>query len=69
VPLFLERLGPFESTQAFARAVLAGHRGQSVSAHLEVETYTWDVLPAPYRDRPVADAIAAELAWVVRELQ
>jgi hypothetical protein len=69
VPLFLERLGPFESTQAFARAVLAGHRAQPVSAHLEVETYTWDVLPAPYRDRPVADAIAAELAWVHRELQ
>ncbi len=40
-----------------------------MSQHLEVETYTWDVLPEPYRDRPVADAIAAELDWVRRILQ
>lgn len=69
VPLFLEQLGDFGSTQGFVREVLAAHRERPVSQHLEVETYTWDVLPAPYRDRPVAEAIAAELDWVRRILQ
>jgi hypothetical protein len=69
VPLFLEHLGAFGSTQGFVREVLAGHRERPVSQHLEVETYTWDVLPEPYRDRPVAEAIAAELDWVRRILQ
>jgi sugar phosphate isomerase/epimerase len=69
VPLFLEQLGAFGSTQAFVREVLAAHRQQPVTQHLEVETYTWDVLPEAYRDRPVADAIAAELDWVRRQLQ
>jgi hypothetical protein len=34
--------------------------------HLEVETYTWDVLPAGLRpggERTLVDGIAAELAW------
>lgn len=64
VPIFLERLAPFASTQAFIREVLALQRQQPVSAHLEVETYTWGVLPEPFRSGPVEAAIARELAWV-----
>ena len=36
--------------------------------HLEVETYTWDVLPAEYRNVPVSEAIAREMAWVRDQL-
>jgi hypothetical protein len=68
VPIFLDRLPPFSSTQAFIREVLALHREQPVSAHLEVETYTWDVLPEPYRSGRVDEAVARELAWVRTEL-
>jgi hypothetical protein len=28
-----------------------------------VETYTWSVLPPQFRDQPIEDAIANEIAW------
>ncbi len=68
VPIFLDQLGPFASTQAFVREVLAIHRARAVSAHLEVETYTWDVLPEPFRSGTVDEAVARELTWVRKEL-
>jgi sugar phosphate isomerase/epimerase len=64
VPLFRERLGRFESTQDFLRALLARQARDPISSQLEVETYTWDVLPEEYRREPVAEAIARELRWV-----
>ena len=68
VPLFLDDLGPFGSTQDFVREALAMHRIEPLSAHLEVETYTWDVLPERYRGGGVVPAIARELQWVRRQL-
>lgn len=68
VPIFLDELVPFSSTQVFIREVLALHRARPVSAHLEVETYTWDVLPEPFRSGSVDEAVARELAWVRTEL-
>jgi sugar phosphate isomerase/epimerase len=68
VPLFRETLGPFENTQAFLRDLLARHARDPVSAHLEVETYTWDVLPEEFRREDVADAVARELDWVRERL-
>ncbi len=64
VPIFREELGNFSSTQEFLREILALHRGKVISPHLEVETYTWDVLPPSFRDEEVEAAIARELAWV-----
>ncbi len=69
VPIFLDQLGPFTSTQAFVREMLAIHRASPVSAHLEVETYTWGVLPEPFRSGTVDEAVARELAWVRSELR
>ena len=43
VPIFLEHMQDFSTTQDFLREVLALHRQSPVSKHLEVETYTWDV--------------------------
>ena len=68
VPIFLAELRDFSTTQAFLRDILARHRQQPISRHLEVETYTWDVLPAHYRQVDVASAIARELAWVIEQL-
>jgi sugar phosphate isomerase/epimerase len=68
VPIFLDDLGEFATTQNFIRDVLALHRQQPISRHLEVETYTWDVLPAEYRNVDVVSAIVRELDWVRREL-
>jgi hypothetical protein len=68
VPIFLDQLGPFASTQAFVREMLAIHRSRPVSMHLEVETYTWGVLPEPFRSGTVDAAVARELMWVRKEL-
>ena len=65
VPVFLDSLDGFASTQAFVQESLALHRMRSRSPHLEVETYTWSVLPERERHLPVEQAIARELEWVV----
>jgi hypothetical protein len=64
VPVFLDALEGFASTQSFVREVLARQRQQPCAQHLEVETYTWSVLPEQHRTMDVADAIARELDWV-----
>ncbi len=68
VPLFVDTLHPFSSTQFFIRDMLALHRRAPLSAHLEVETYTWDVLPPSLRTQAVEDAVAREMHWVLGEL-
>jgi hypothetical protein len=37
--------------------------------HLEIETYTWAVLPPALRQADVTDQIAAEYAWVLGEMR
>jgi len=68
VPVFLAELDGFSSTQGFVREALALQRAAPRSPHLEVETYTWSVLPARARDVPMEEAIARELHWVLGEL-
>ncbi len=68
VPIFRTALGRFRSTQADLAELLALQRHELISTHLEVETYTWDVLPAEFRAEAVEDAIARELAWVLERL-
>ncbi len=68
VPIFLDDLGVFRSTRDFIEAVLAIHRETPVSPHLEVETYTWNVLPAALRSGSIDGDIARELAWVRERL-
>ena len=63
-PVFLERMEHFGTTQAFLAQILAQHREEPISRHLEVETYTWDVLPKAYRTAELGTAIARELDWV-----
>jgi sugar phosphate isomerase/epimerase len=63
VPVFLDELGAFGSTQAFLRELLALQRRDSLCSHLEVETYTWEVLPPELRARDLADALARELQF------
>ena len=69
VPLWRESLGAFASTQAFLADLLALQRQAPFTEHLEVETYTWDVLPPEFRNQPVAEAVARELTWVLEQLE
>ena len=68
VPVFLEKMEHFGTTQSFLAEILRLHRAAPISMHLEVETYTWDVLPAAYRNVELAAAIARELNWVRAQL-
>jgi len=68
VPIFLDDLGEFSSTQFFVREALDKHRNDPVSEHLEVETYTWNVLPEQYRAESMDEAIVRELQWVKERL-
>lgn len=64
VPIFLDDLGAFSSTRFFISKVLDIHRASPISAHLEVETYTWNVLPEHLQAGGMEQAIARELNWV-----
>ena len=68
VPVFQRELGSFQNTQPHLRDVLAVVRERGVSKHLEIETYTWDVLPEALRAGDAVSAIAAEIEWTRAEL-
>lgn len=68
VPVFLAGYEAFGSTRDQLCAVLRALPSAAQLPHLEVETYTWDVLPAALRSGGKAEAIARELAFVMKEL-
>lgn len=68
VPLWAERIGNFSTTADAVREVLALHKAQPLSPHLEVETYTWDVLGDEYKQHDLTTSIARELSWVREQL-
>ncbi|MBO0890143.1 MAG: metabolite traffic protein EboE [Acidothermales bacterium] len=72
VPLHADPVPPLTSTRdvltATLRALLGGPAARV--EHVEVETYTWDVLPGGRRtDDDLVDGIAAELDWTRRQLR
>ena len=69
VPLFSESLGPFHGTQAHLSALLERLRAHAHSPHLEIETYTWEVLPPEHRSESVVSAIAREIQWARSRLE
>lgn len=68
VPLFRADYGVLQSTQQQLAELLAACRARAMAPHLEVETYTWDVLPADIREGDIGDDIARELTWVRSQL-
>lgn len=65
VPLFISSYGVLQSTQKDIERVLAIQDQQPFTFHLEVETYTWEVLPPELR-LPIADSIVREMLWVIQ---
>jgi sugar phosphate isomerase/epimerase len=68
VPVFLDDLGPFRSTRFAIEDALAFHRERPLSAQLEIETYTWDVLPEHLKTGDIVDYVCRELEWVRAQL-
>jgi hypothetical protein len=67
VPVFLQDLGVLQTTQADIIRVLQLHNRDPFTEHLEVETYTWEVLP-PALKLDIGPSIIRELDWVKTQL-
>lgn len=67
VPVFRENLGLLQSTQSDISAVLEIQKANPFTQHLEVETYTWEVLPDTLKV-PLVQSIIRELQWVKETL-
>ena len=65
VPLYSEPLSPLASTLDHAEAALTYLKEHPKTCpHLEIETYTWGVLPDQLQ-KPLTDQISAEYDWVL----
>jgi len=63
VPIFAAHLGSCGTTQFFLEEILP-RIGPEIP--LEVETYSWDVLPDELRSESMVESIARELEWVMK---
>tara|TARA_R110002049_G_scaffold309155_1_gene517697 strand:+ start:12883 stop:14079 length:1197 start_codon:yes stop_codon:yes gene_type:complete len=68
VPIFLEKFDNLYSTQDQILKTLEYLKTDVVSTHLEVETYTWDVLPQTLK-QDIAQSILRELKWLKDKLK
>ncbi|WP_439557993.1 metabolite traffic protein EboE [Dyadobacter sp.] len=67
VPLFVNTYGVLESTQSDIVKTLGIHKEKPFSDYMEVETYTWGVLPEDMQ-KPIGESIVRELEWVKKIL-
>ena len=68
VPIFLAELDGFSTTRPAVETFLARQARDPVTRHLEVETYTWDVLPEEHRRDGVVTNIVKEMQWAHDQL-
>jgi len=67
VPVFSEQFGILESTQQQIRQLIEMQKNSPMTSHLEIETYTWEVLPS-FLKLPLHESIIRELQWVMELL-
>ncbi|WP_436502032.1 metabolite traffic protein EboE [Actinokineospora sp. HUAS TT18] len=67
VPLHAAPPAPLTSTTGVLLAALAALRSAGAAPHIEVETYTWSVLPG-FDQAGLSSGIAAELRWAAENL-
>ena len=65
VPLFTSTYGALGSTQFYVAEVLQHAIATGATRHLEIETYTWDVLPAGLK-MDLLESIGREYDWVLQ---
>jgi hypothetical protein len=68
VPLFTDEYDGLGSTRDEVRRVIAAARDRHVTSHLEIETYTWDVLP-PALKFDLLESIGREYEWVLGAIE
>ncbi|WP_457190780.1 metabolite traffic protein EboE [Nocardioides sp. P5_E3] len=65
LPVFLDDLGSVGTTRSGIEDAMRLHVATPLSEHLEIETYTWDVLPAHLKTGDIVDYVTRELEWVL----
>lgn len=68
VPLFFTGAGPLQSTVDSLTPDFFHELRSGICPHLEIETYTFDVLPMDVHPGDVVKSIAREYAWVMDKL-
>jgi hypothetical protein len=70
VPLHSPATPPFENTSDHLLGVLdLLAQSPQICRHLEMETYTWEVLPAELKSHSVVEQLTAEYAWTLARLR
>ena len=64
LPVFLGDVGNIGTTRGGVERALDLHRDQPLSDHVEIETYTWDVLPAHLKTGDIVDYVCREIEFV-----
>ena len=68
VPVFLDDLGPFRTTRPEIADALEVHKKTPLSRQLEIETYTWDMLPDDLKTGDIVEYVCREIEWVRDQL-
>ncbi len=68
VPVFVQDFGVLRSTRDDIVRVLALQTSKPFTRHLEIETYTWEVLPQGLKQE-ISASIAREIKWVLQQLE
>jgi hypothetical protein len=67
VPISLQEIGYLQSTQDDILNVIDLQKKQPFTNHLEIETYTWEVLPEKIK-LPITQSIINEINWVINHI-
>ena len=69
IPLHSPATDWYRTTSGHVTGVLDVLKAKpSLCSHLEMETYTWEVLPDCLKQRSVADQLVAEYGWTLKQL-
>jgi hypothetical protein len=66
VPIFLDKYEHLESTQSDIQRVFELVQKNKLTRHLEIETYTWEVLP-PDLKMDILSSIKREYQWIINQ--
>ena len=69
VPLHCPPCSLFDTTSNQLKAAIGVlGAGPTMCSHIEMETYTWEVLPSEMKQRDVADQLVGEYRWTLAQL-
>ena len=68
VPIFLNELEGFQGTNKDIVDLINYFNENKIEQTLEVETYTFEVLPAKYQEQGIRESIRRELKWLINQL-